>query len=73
MSGQNPDPAETAGLEPGGGVQPGDTPPVSTSAAGPNHEPPQRTRLPAIVFLGFIGVIVLLMAVGLIGRIAGFF
>ncbi|KQU04631.1 hypothetical protein ASG56_15075 [Rhodococcus sp. Leaf7] len=71
--GQNPDPAETAGLEPGGGVQPGDTPPMSTSAAGPNHEPPQRTRAPAIVFLVAIGVIVVLIALGLVARIAGLF
>lgn len=73
MSGQNPEPTEVAGLEKGGGVAPGDTPPVSTSAGGPNHEPPQRTRTPAVVFLAVVGIIVVLVALGLIGRIAGFF
>lgn len=73
MSGENPDPAETAGLEAGGGVAPGDTPPVSTSASGPEHAPPQRTRTPAVLFLGAIGLIVVLIALGLVGRIAGLF
>lgn len=73
MSGQNPDPAEIAGLEPGGGVQPGDTPPVSTSAAGPTHAPPQRTRTPAVVIFVTIAVLVLLVVVGLVGRMAGLF
>ena len=40
----DPDPARTTGLEPGGGVPRGDTPPVegSTSGAGPQetHNPP---------------------------------
>ena len=71
MSGQNPDPAETAGLEPGGSIVPGDTPPDSTSAAGPSHEPPQRTRTPAIVFLVAVGVVVVLIVLGVVGRIAG--
>lgn len=35
----DPDPATTPGLEPGGGVRPGDTPPAegSTSGAGPRE------------------------------------
>ncbi|MFH9758490.1 DUF6480 family protein [Streptomyces anulatus] len=39
----DPDPRDTPGLEPGGGVAPGDTPPgaSSTSEAGPRHAPPK--------------------------------
>lgn len=39
----DPDPRDTPGLEPGGGVTPGDTPPgeSSTSEAGPRHAPPR--------------------------------
>ncbi|WP_188542760.1 DUF6480 family protein [Rhodococcoides trifolii] len=71
-SASNPDPAEAAGLEPGGGVAPGDTPPTAASTTGPNHEPPQRSRAPFVVFLVIVGVIVVLIALGLVGRIAGF-
>ena len=46
---------------------------VHVVGAGRNHEPPQRTRAPAIVFLVAIGVIVVLIALGLVARIAGLF
>ncbi|GGY86759.1 hypothetical protein GCM10010327_16650 [Streptomyces nitrosporeus] len=38
----DPDPHTTPGLEPGGGVPAGETPPAegSTSEAGPRHTPP---------------------------------
>lgn len=71
-SSPNIDPAEAAGLEPGGGVAPGDTPPSASSGTGPTHAPPQRSRAPFVIFLVIVGVIVVLIALGLVGRIAGF-
>ncbi|GGF90809.1 hypothetical protein GCM10007304_00910 [Rhodococcoides trifolii] len=53
-------------------MAPGDTPPTAASTTGPNHEPPQRSRAPFVVFLVIVGVIVVLIALGLVGRIAGF-
>lgn len=65
----NPDPAVTAGLEPGGGVQPGDTPPSegsTTSAAAatdqPNVGPVSGNRTPMIIALSALAVIVVMVA-----------
>jgi hypothetical protein len=64
----DPDPATAAGLEPGAGVSPGDTPPATGSESGaapdlgPNHGPVSGNRTPMIVFLSVLGVIVLLSA-----------
>ncbi|MCC8929355.1 DUF6480 family protein [Rhodococcus sp. I2R] len=71
MSAENPDPSETAGLERGGSVTPGDTPPAETGVGGPQHEPPQRTLKLPVIFLGVLGVVVLIVVIGLIGRVIG--
>ncbi|MCZ4276950.1 hypothetical protein C5142_18635 [Rhodococcus sp. BGS-1C] len=71
MSAENPDPSETAGLESGGSVTPGDTPPAETGVGGPQHEPPQRTLKLPVIFLGVLGVVVLIVVIGLIGRVIG--
>lgn len=66
------DPAVTAGLEPGGGVQPGDTPPASDSMSGatgddrtntPNMGPVSGNRTPMIITLSVLAVFVVMVAV----------
>lgn len=68
----DPDPADTPGLEPGGGVQPGDTPPDSGSTTvGLSHH--ERRTSDAwspvsiaiiLVFAVMIGGFMLALAVG---------
>ena len=58
----------TAGLEPGGGVQPGDTPPSADSMSGavgddrrntPNMGPVSGNRTPMIITLSILALVVL--------------
>jgi hypothetical protein len=62
MTTPDPDPSETTGLEPGGGVPPGETPPAESSIAGVSHheDPPGRTITP--VSLAIIVILVVLVA-----------
>ncbi|MCW2779533.1 MAG: hypothetical protein JWN17_3258 [Frankiales bacterium] len=62
------DPSVTPGLEAGGGVQPGDTPPSADSMSGavgddrkntPNMGPVSGNRTPMIITLAILGLIVL--------------
>lgn len=73
MTAQNPEPDDTAGLERGGSVTPGDTPPAETSVGGPQHEPPQRGRTLPIVFFALIALVVIIVAAGFIGRVFDLF
>jgi hypothetical protein len=48
----DPDPQRTPGLEPGGGVRPGDTPPESGQTSGLSHhepKPPRRTTTRIVI------------------------
>ncbi len=61
----DPDPAETTGLEPGGGVPPGATPPDSAQTSGLSHrEPSAKHRFsPAVVVsLVALAIFILLFA-----------
>jgi len=68
----DPDPAVTAGLQPGSGVDPGDTPPDSDSMSGtvgddrkntPNMGPVSGNRTPMFITLGILAVFVIMVAV----------
>jgi hypothetical protein len=66
----DPDPARTPGLEPGGGVAPGATPPDSaqTSGLGEPEARPRRRLTPAtVVGLIAVAVLVLLFAAVAVG------
>ncbi|MCW2713264.1 MAG: hypothetical protein JWN88_311 [Frankiales bacterium] len=68
----DPDPAITAGLEPGGGTDPGDTPAMADQMSGtvgddrkntPNMGPVSGNRTPMIIALSVLGLFVLMVAV----------
>ncbi len=70
----NPDPEEMniTGLEPGGGVPPGETPPGEASTTWQQghaeHAPKKGTRA---VWIGVIGLVVVLMLLFFVGHIVG--
>ena len=65
----DPDPGNTPGLEPGGGIAPGDTPATAGQMSGtapdahkaPNMGPVSGNRTPMIITLTLIGIMVLLV------------
>jgi hypothetical protein len=75
----DPDPANIAGVEPGGGVPPGETPPDSAqTSAVSNPDPPARTRttptsVTSIIAIGLFALLFVTIAVLLILKIAGVF
>ena len=67
----SPDPAQSPGLEDGGSIAPGDTPPSEGSMSGaagdahkaPNMGPVSGNRTPMFIALGAIAVMVLMVAI----------
>jgi hypothetical protein len=66
----DPDPERTPGLEPGGGVAPGDTPPESAQLPPP-PDPPIPSRARPVIALTLIAVVVLLVAGFLVAQALG--
>ncbi|MCC2315122.1 DUF6480 family protein [Cellulomonas xiejunii] len=64
----DPDPANTPGLEPGGGVAPGDTPPGESSTSGASDRQPRTgsrgANWMAYVVIGLVVVFAALFFVG---------
>ena len=76
LSDSMPDPRSTPGLEAGGGVTPGDTPPGEGSMSGAvsnrdrtaNQGPVSGNRTPMVITLGFLGLIVLAVFALIVAR-----
>ena len=69
----DPDPRRTPGLEPGGGVPPGSTPPDSAQTSGlgePEPRPRQKLTPTAVVSLIALAVFVLIFAVSAVYLLA---
>jgi hypothetical protein len=76
VSGSNPDPEEDkiTGLEPGGGVPPGETPPGEASTTTTQgHDEHGTKKSTQIFWISMIAVVVLLSLLYFIGYIVGFF
>ncbi|PRX48204.1 hypothetical protein B0I33_10418 [Prauserella shujinwangii] len=58
----DPDPRETPGLEEGGGVAPGDTPPDSAQTSGLSHREPRQSKGMSLAWVLTIAIVVVLVA-----------
>jgi len=68
----DPDPDTTPGLEPGGGVAPGDTPPGESSTSGTSdRQPGAGSRGSNWFAYAIVGVVVAFVLLFFVGRIVG--
>jgi hypothetical protein len=67
----DPDPARTPGLEPGGGVAPGDTPPDAGQTSGLSHPQPMPSRRGPVITLVLVVVLTLLVLAFIVAEIMG--
>ena len=68
----DPDPATTPGLEPGGSVMPGDTPPGESSTSGASDRQPATGSTGANwVAYAIIGAVVVLVLLFFVGYVVG--
>lgn len=74
MSSPGPDPAETTGLEDGNSVPPGETPPGEASTSSAHYQEPTAAHPGmSVALMVVLGVVVLLIVVGFVGKILGLF
>ncbi|MCE6996796.1 DUF6480 family protein [Saccharothrix sp. S26] len=67
----DPDPARTPGLEPGGGVAPGETPPDSGQTSGLSHPQPMPSRRGPIITLVAVLLITALTVAFVVAQVMG--
>ena len=73
MTQPDPDPSNTPGLEPGGGVPPGETPPGESAISGVSHHEAPAGKTITPVALIAIAVVVGLVVLFIIARAASLF
>ena len=71
----DPDPSETPDLEPGGGVPPGDTPPIASTTSGTSYHDAKPSgkgggRGYNITALVIVAIIVVAVLAFIIGKVA---
>ncbi|HEY8371796.1 MAG TPA: DUF6480 family protein [Pseudonocardiaceae bacterium] len=69
----DPDPDKTPGLEPGGGVAPGDTPPGEASTSGVSHPQGQPSRVGNLVTLVLIILVTVAVLAFIVLHLIGWF
>ncbi|NUT48164.1 MAG: hypothetical protein HOV94_12770 [Saccharothrix sp.] len=67
----DPDPARTPGLEPGGGVSPGETPPDSGQTSGLSHPQPMPSRRGPVLTLVIVLIVTVLALAFIVAQVMG--